>query len=78
MKFKRVVPDNIRVEDLTPLNVSCGATKCNDGLHCFSFEKSSIRNFDSERVCYQCGVDLIEWDRIHANNIKDANSSLSQ
>lgn len=71
-KFKRVVPDNIKVEDLTPLDISCGSTKCKDDLHCFSLKKSSLRNFDDERVCYECGVDLIEWQRVHKNNIKDA------
>jgi Domain of unknown function (DUF4186) len=71
-KFKRVIPDDIRVEDLTPLNISCGSTKCNEDLHCFSLKKSALRKHNSERVCYQCGTDLIEWDRIHKNDIKDA------
>jgi hypothetical protein len=71
-KFKRVVPDNIRVEDLTPLDISCGSTKCNDGLHCFSLKKSSLRKHHSERVCHECGADLIEWNRVHKNSIKDA------
>jgi len=71
-KFKRVIPDDVRVSDLTPLNISCGSTKCNEGLHCYSLKKSSLKNFDSERVCYECGADLIEWNRIHKNDIKDA------
>lgn len=71
-KFKRVVPDNIKVEDLTPLDISCGSTKCNEGLHCFSLKKTSLRKYDSERVCHECGADLIQWDRVHTNNIKDA------
>lgn len=71
-KFKRVVPDNVRVEDLTPLNVTCGSTKCNDGLHCFSLKKSSLRKHGKQRACRECGVELIEWDRIHKNDIKDA------
>jgi hypothetical protein len=71
-KFKRVIPDDVKVQDLTPLNISCGSTKCNDDLHCFSLKKSALRNHNSERVCYQCGTDLIEWDRVHKNDIKDA------
>lgn len=71
-KFKRVVPDNIKVSDLTPLDISCGSTKCNEGLHCFSLKKSSLRKHQSERVCHECGADLIEWDRVHKNKIKDA------
>lgn len=71
-KFKRVVPDNIKVEDLTPLDVSCGSTKCNDELHCFSLKKTSLKKHNNERVCHECGVDLIDWKRVHKNNIKDA------
>lgn len=71
-KFKRVIPDDIKVEDLTPLNISCGSTKCNDDLHCFSLKKTALKKHNSERVCHQCGTDLIEWERIHKNDIKDA------
>jgi len=71
-KFKRVIPDDINVEDLTPLNISCGSTKCNEGLHCFSLKKTALKKHNSERVCHECGADLIEWDRVHKNDIKDA------
>jgi hypothetical protein len=71
-KFKRIVPDNVRVEDLKPVNIACGSTKCNEGLHCFSLKKSALRKYKSERVCHECGADLIEWDRVHRNDIKDS------
>lgn len=71
-KFKRVIPDFINVNDLTPLDITCGATKCNDGLHCFCLSKSAIRKFGKKGVCKECGVNLINWDRVHKNKIKDA------
>jgi len=70
-KFQRIVPDNIKVEDLTPLDITCGATKCNEDFHCFSL-KSSLKKFETTRVCKECGVDLIDWDRVYKNDIEDA------
>jgi hypothetical protein len=70
--FRRVVPDNISVDNLTPLDITCGATKCNEGFHCFSLKKSSLKKFGKTHVCYECGIELIDWDRIHKNDIKDA------
>jgi phosphopantetheinyl transferase (holo-ACP synthase) len=71
-KFKRVVPENIKVEDLTVEDIVCGTTKCSDGFHCYSLKKTSIRKFGKERVCKECGTDLIDWERIHKNDIKDS------
>jgi hypothetical protein len=70
-KFRRVIPENIKVEKLTPLDITCGATKCNEGYHCFSL-KSSLKEFSTNRVCKECGADLIDWERVYKNNIHDA------
>src|SRR6185437_3545406 len=77
-KFKRVVPDEINVNTLTPLDVTCGTTKCNDGYHCYSQKKTSLRKFGSERVCKECGADLIDWKRVHRNNLKDSDFIFEQ
>ena len=71
-KFKRVVPENIKVEDLTIDDVVCGTTKCSDGYHCYSLKKTAVRKFGKERVCKECGTDLIDWDRVHKNDITDS------
>lgn len=71
-KFKRVVPDNIKVGSLTPDDIVCGTTKCNEGFHCYSLKKSSLRKFGKERVCKECGTDLIDWERVHKNDIGDS------
>jgi hypothetical protein len=70
-KFKRVVPEDVKIEDLTILNIVCGTTKCSEGFHCFSQKKSSLRKFHSERACKECGAELIDWERIHKNNLND-------
>ncbi|HMG14667.1 MAG TPA: DUF4186 family protein [Saprospiraceae bacterium] len=70
-KFKRV-PTDVPVSDLSPLNITCGSTKCDDGLHCFKTSKRAAKKFGSHGVCKECGISLIDWKRVHKNNIKDA------
>ena len=76
--FKRVIPDNVNIiglksGDLKPLNIKCGSTKCNDGLHCFSrFMKTAEKKYGKKGVCYNCGHDSIDWSRVHKNDIEDA------
>lgn len=71
-KFKRV-PVDVAVSDLTPLNISCGSTKCSDGLHCFRTSEKTAQKFGKHGVCKECGKDLIDWKRIHQNDLKDIN-----
>lgn len=71
-KFKRVVPEEIKVAELTVLDVTCGTTKCSEGFHCYCKKKTALRKFGQERVCKECGADLIDWQRVHKNNINDS------
>ncbi|MFP9097930.1 DUF4186 family protein [Flavobacterium sp. RHBU_24] len=71
-KFTRMIPDDVRVEDLTIDDITCGATKCGEGFHCYSKEKTSLRKFGTERACKECGVELIDWDRVHLNDVNDS------
>ncbi len=70
-KFKRV-PADIPVWDLSPLNISCGSTKCDDGLHCFKTSERAAKKFGGHGVCKECGANLIDWKRIHKNDSNDA------
>lgn len=70
-KFKRV-PAEVSVSSLTPLNITCGSSKCEDNLHCFHMGKKDIAKHGSTGVCKECGENLIDWKRIYKNNIKDA------
>jgi ribosomal protein L34E len=72
-RFKRIVPSKMKVEDLSPLNISCGSTKCESGLHCFTrYQNTALKKFGQTSVCYQCGAALESWDRLHKRNIDDA------
>lgn len=75
-KFKRV-PADVPVSDLNPLNISCGSTKCEDGLHCFKTGERAAKKFGSHGVCKECGENLIDWKRVHQNNIGDAKFTFS-
>ncbi|MDY0903799.1 DUF4186 family protein [Pedobacter sp. CFBP9032] len=77
-KFLRVVPEDINVDDLKIEDIVCGTTKCEDGFHCYSQKKSTIRKHGKERVCRECGVDLIDWERVHKNDINDSNFTFQQ
>ena len=57
--------------ELKPLKISCTASDCESGLHCFKATRALIRA-DQKGVCRSCGVDLIDWERIHDCNIEDA------
>jgi hypothetical protein len=70
-KFKRV-PREVPIEDLTPLNISCGSSKCAEGLHCFQVSNRATQKWGLKGVCKECGMNLIDWDRVHKNNISDA------
>jgi len=70
-KFTRV-PADVPVSDLTPLNISCGSTKCEDNLHCFNTSERAAKKFGSHGVCKECGASLIDWKRVQKNDIKDA------
>ncbi len=70
-KFKRV-PIEVPVSQLGPLNISCCSTKCEDNLHCFKTNKKIAQKFGDHGVCRTCGTKLIDWERIHKNDILDA------
>ncbi|MDA9554649.1 DUF4186 domain-containing protein [Pelobium sp.] len=70
-KFKRV-PAEIPITQITPLDITCGSTKCDDELHCFRMSNKDIKKQGKKGVCKECGADLVDWKRVHENNIEDA------
>ena len=56
--------------ELKPLDISCTSADCANGLHCF---KKSRKMTEAERgLCRYCGIDLIDWNRVHKRNLNDA------
>jgi len=70
-KFKKV-PIEVPVDQLTPLDITCGSTKCEDELHCFRMSNKDIKKQGRSGVCKECGADLIDWNRMHKQDIQDA------
>ena len=53
-----------------PLEIKCTSTDCVNDLHCFKqLRKMTLQE---QGTCRDCGVDLINWERVHKREIKDA------
>ncbi|MEP7377612.1 MAG: DUF4186 family protein [Chitinophagaceae bacterium] len=70
MAFKKVQPDK-PVSQLTPLDVTCTSTRCNDKLHCFKVNKRLEKKYGKTGICRDCQADLVDWERIRMNNLDD-------
>lgn len=56
---------------LEPLVITCKSADCEKGLHCFSLtRKMKISNQSGQ--CRYCGAKLVNWKRVHNNDISDA------
>lgn len=56
--------------ELAPLKISCIDTDCDNDLHCFKATRQMTG--DERGNCRTCGVDLIDWPRLHQRSIDDA------
>lgn len=54
-----------------PLNITCSSAKCESALHCFRPTREMKKKGESGR-CRKCGVQLVDWTRMHAKRIEDA------
>jgi len=52
-----------------PLKISCTSVDCDNDLHCF---KQLNRSPHQKGQCRACGADLVDWNRLHENDIDDA------
>lgn len=55
---------------LKALKIGCSKTDCDNNLHCF--RKSKRDTPDTIGKCRKCGVDLVDWSRLHKREIGDA------
>lgn len=56
---------------LEPLKVTCTTSDCSNNLHCFKATRE-LRVEGKEGACRSCGVELVDWDRIHQQDVKDS------
>ena len=62
-------------DDLEPLKVSCKKTNCNAGLHCYQPKHRQAGG--NAGPCRTCGVELVEWERVHQRDSTDINYLLA-
>jgi hypothetical protein len=55
---------------LEPLKITCTTSDCDSGLHCFLRSRTMSPNQVGN--CRACGIDLIDWDRVHKRDLSDA------
>lgn len=69
-KFKKVEVDK-PVSELTPLDITCKSSRCKENLHSFHLNKRELKKYDGNRVCKDCGEDLIDWERVRKRDLGD-------
>jgi hypothetical protein len=56
------------------LNIGCNDADCKSGLHCFKATDEMVAINKTGR-CRECGVDLIDWPRVHQRNVNDVQNT---
>lgn len=60
-----------------PLKVTCTTTDCGADLHCFKFHSRKMKPSDRGN-CRNCGISLVDWDRVHARDSDDVDHTFSE
>ena len=55
---------------LKPLKITCTSSDCSKNLHCFRATKK-MKQQGREGTCRSCGVRLVNWQRIHQQDLSD-------
>jgi hypothetical protein len=58
------------------LNISCTDTDCNSGLHCFRATDKMVAQ-NKAGVCRECGIQLVNWERIHCRDLHDVQNTFT-
>jgi hypothetical protein len=61
---------NSKSRKLKPLNVTCTSSDCQNNLHCFKKSREMAKSELGQ--CRSCGVNLIDWQRVHRRDVNDA------
>jgi len=56
---------------LDPLDIKCTSSDCGKNLHCFLATKKMVSK-NQKGECRSCGVQLVDWGRVHRKDLKDA------
>jgi hypothetical protein len=58
-------------QKLEPLKITCTSADCEENLHCFRATRK-MKGANQTGACRECGTKLIDWDRVHAKDVRDA------
>lgn len=58
------------------LDISCTDTNCSDGLHCFKATEGMVRQ-NKVGACRECGINLVNWERIHSRDRADVRNTFA-
>jgi len=62
--------EKLKLNLLKPLKVKCTDTDCKKDLHCFK-ATTEMKKRDEVGVCRECGVNLVDWHRLHSRDLHD-------
>src|SRR4051794_28053425 len=71
-RFRMAIPK------IPKINITCGSTDCQNDHHAFNDPSHTYkkrgrgRNHLDRGVCKACGIDIVDWDRLHKRDLKDA------
>ena|SRR5437016_9363440 len=61
---------------LPALKITCTSTDCASNLHCFRMTKRLLARGPAGR-CRSCGIQLVDWTRVHNRNLADTDFTFS-
>lgn len=56
---------------LAPLKIKCTDSRCEDDQHCYLATQKMARE-KTKGACRSCGVQLVDWARVHTRDLNDA------
>src|SRR5438876_5533119 len=58
------------------LAIACTDTDCNNGLHCFRATDDMVEQ-NKVGVCRECGIQLVDWERVHCRDSRDVENTFA-
>lgn len=62
---------------LAPLKIACTSSDCGADLHCFKATRKLVKE-KKAGACRSCGVELIDWQRVHDRKLDDVTFTFNQ
>jgi hypothetical protein len=63
--------------ELAPLKITCTSSDCEADLHCFRATRKLVEQ-KRAGACRSCGIELIDWPRIHGRSLDDVPFTFAQ